>query len=261
MWVDIMQKPVVVVGMGELGEIFARGLLKLGHPVVPVLRGMDMAALAETVPEPERVIVAVGEADLDACLNRMPPAWRGFLVLLQNELLPRDWQRHGIQDPTVIVVWLDKKKGRPSVNVLPTLAGGPGAALVCKALAVSDVPAHPIPDDEIVYELVRKNVYILTINIAGLRLPPGATVSDLWNGHQPLAQDVAHEIIAIQSGLVRHSLPAARLMDGMLEGFQGDWRHICTGRSAPVRLQRALDAARSLGLQTPVLDSISASLG
>ncbi len=33
-----MNAPVVLIGVGEMGGVFARGLLRLGHPVYPVPR-------------------------------------------------------------------------------------------------------------------------------------------------------------------------------------------------------------------------------
>ena len=63
-----MNKPVVVIGIGEIGSVFARGFLRLGYPVVPVTRGMDMAVVAADVAEPELVVVAVAEKDLHATL-------------------------------------------------------------------------------------------------------------------------------------------------------------------------------------------------
>ncbi len=35
----VMHKPVVIVGLGEMGSVFARGFLRAGYPVVPVVRG------------------------------------------------------------------------------------------------------------------------------------------------------------------------------------------------------------------------------
>jgi len=44
------------------------------------------------------------------------------------------------------------------------------------------VPNWEIPPNELLYELVRKNLYILTINIAGLKT--GGTVGELWGKHR-----------------------------------------------------------------------------
>jgi hypothetical protein len=255
--IQTMKEPIVIIGMGEMGELFARGFLKLGHPVYPALRGMDLEAMATQVPEPELVLVAVGENDLAPMLEAMPAPWRKRLALLQNELLPRDWRRHGIADPTVIVVWFDKKKGRPFVDVLPTPIGGPKAALVVQALQAIEVPCWEIPGEELLYELARKNLYILTINIAGMRMPAGSTVSELWEGHRELAENVSREILDIQEWLAQSQLPRERLMQGMLQGFEGDPKHICMGRTAPERLRRALKFAKEAGIRTPVLQEIA----
>jgi hypothetical protein len=250
-----MQEPVIIVGMGEMGEFFAQGFLKCGHPIYPVLRGMDPAAVATEIPAPALILVAVGENDLHPVLASTPPAWRDRLGLLQNELLPRDWERYGIADPTVIVVWFDKKKGRPFVAVLPTPICGPMAPLVTRALRALDVPCREIPAGELFYELVRKNLYILTINIAGIRT--GGTVGDLWAKHRKLAQAVASEILDVQEWLAQVELPRERLMTGMLEGFAGDPQHICMGRTAKERLQRVLQHAREAGIGTPTLQEIA----
>ncbi len=253
-----MKKPVIIIGMGEMGELFARGMLKLGYPVVPVLRGQSLSAAADAVPDPELVLVAVGEGDLDAVLTALPAAWRSGAALLQNELMPRDWLRHGLNEPTVIVVWFDKKKGRPFVPVLPTPAAGPKAGLIIRSLQVIDVPCREMPDADLLYQMVRKNLYILTINIAGIRA--GGTVSELWQHHRELAKGVAGEVLDLQEWLAGQPLPRERLMAGMLEGFEGDPQHICMGRSAPVRLRRALKLAREAGIATPWLEGVAAEL-
>lgn len=254
------KNPIVIIGMGEMGELFARGFLKRGHPVFPMLRGMPLQDNAERIPMPALVIAAVGEDDLDPLLADMPAGWRTRLALLQNELVPNDWQRHGIEDPTIIVVWFDKKKGRPFVSVLPTPVAGPSATRVVDALTAIDVPSYRVPRENLIYQLVRKNLYILTINIAGLQLPPGTTVSQLWERHRPLAESVAAEILSLQEWLTGSALPRERLIDGMLEGFAGDPQHICTGRTAPQRLRRALRTAESAGIAVPELQRLAAHI-
>jgi hypothetical protein len=79
-----MKRPIVIVGIGEMGELFASGLLKSGHPVCPVLRDTALAAMAFAIPEPELVLAAVGENDLHPVLESMPNEWRGRMALLQN---------------------------------------------------------------------------------------------------------------------------------------------------------------------------------
>ncbi len=247
---------VVVIGLGQLGRVFAGGLLRAGHTVIPVNRGDDMAALARTHPAPELVLVAVAENDLHAVLTALPEAWRPRAALIQNELLPRDWQAHGYADPTVISVWFEKKKGTDAKPLIASPAAGPGAALLCRALTSVELPCREVAlGDELLFELVRKNVYILTTNLAGLRT--GGTVSQLWAQHEALARQVASEVLDIQDALtgVRHD--REKVIAGMLEAFDGDPEHGCTGRSAPARLARALAHADAFGLSVPTLRSLA----
>lgn len=250
-----MNKPIVIVGIGEMAGVFARGLLRTGHPVYPVTRDMALESAAQAVPDPELVLLTVGEKDLHPALEQMPQAWRDRLGLLQNELLPRDWQTHHIANPTVIAVWFEKKKGQDYKVLIPSPAYGPGARLIADALGAIDIPVAVLDSDEqLLFELVRKNVYILTTNIAGL--VTGGTVDELWNRHAALARQVAGEVMDIQFHLIGRELDREALIEGMVEGIRGDLEHKCMGRSAPARLARALEHADEAGLGVPKLREI-----
>jgi hypothetical protein len=247
---------VVVIGLGQLGRVFAGGLLRAGCTVIPANRGDDLAVLAQAHPAPRLVLVAVAENDLHTVLAALPEIWKPRAALIQNELLPRDWQAHGYADPTVISVWFEKKKGIDAKPLIASPVAGPGAALLCRALAAIDLPCREVGSGaELLFELVRKNVYILTTNLAGLKT--GGTVSQLWTQHQAFARQVANEVIDIQDALtgVRHD--REKLVAGMLEAFDGDPEHGCTGRSAPARLARALAHADAFGLSVPTLRALS----
>ncbi len=253
-----MQKPVVVIGIGEMGGVFARGLLRAGHPVYPVSRSVPMSEVAATLPDPELVLVAVAENDLHATLDAVPTAWRDRLGLLQNELLPRDWQRHDIDDPTVISVWFEKKPGQDAKVLIPSPVYGPHANVLQQALASIDIACRTLATaDELLHELVLKNVYILTTNICGL--VAGGTVGELWLRHEKLARQVADEVMDIQQWLTGVDLDREALLDGMLVAFKGDLEHKCMGRSAPARLERALAFADEAGLAVPRLREIAAA--
>jgi len=175
---------------------------------------------------------------------------------LQNELLPRDWQRHGYDNPTVISVWFEKKKGQDAKALIPSPAYGPHATLLRDALGAIDIPVTALDNpDQLLFELALKNVYILTTNIAGLEV--GGTVGELWSTHGELAGAVAREVIRLQEALTGETLDAQTLIDAMVKAFEGDPEHRCMGRSAPVRLQRALELAQSLDLELPRLQEIS----
>ena len=187
-----MESPVIVIGIGEMGSVFARGLLRTGHPVYPVNRNTDLAATAQLLPTPELVVVAVAEKDLHAVLERIPAAWQSRLALLQNELLPGDWQQYGFTSPTVISVWFEKKKGQDVKVLIPSPVFGPGSELLESSLASLDIPARVLDTEAaLLFELVVKNVYIVTTNCAGL--VTGGTVSELWENHRELAEAVAGE--------------------------------------------------------------------
>lgn len=251
-----MNKSVVVVGLGEMGSVFARGFLRSGYTVHPVTRDMAMQAVANDLPEPELVLIAVAEADLHEQLMNVPEAWKDRLVLLQNELLPRDWQRHNLE-PTVISVWFEKKKGIDSKVIIPSPVFGKHAQQVADALASIDIAATVLPDEAaLLHELVLKNVYILTTNIAGLEV--GGNVGQLWDEHRLLAESVALDVIRLQEALTGEALDHQGLIDGMVHAFDGDREHMCMGRSAPVRLQRALMLAQQNDLSLSMLERIAA---
>lgn len=252
--------PIVVIGLGEMGSVFARGFLSRGHPVFPVLRDGDPPdVLASSLPEPELVLVAVGEADLEPVLRSLPDVWRSRLMLIQNELLPRDWEGRVLAEPTVAPVWFEKKPGRPVTVLVSTPVTGPAASLVVASLHGIAIDAHEISGDAMLEALVVKNLYILTANIAGLRTR--GTVDDLWKRHRDLAEAVAGEVLALQEWLTGRSFERSRIVAGMVAAFEGDPEHGTMGRSAPHRLERALGHAAEAGIAVPTLESIGREQG
>ena len=102
-----------MIGIGNLGKTFAQAFLRMGHPVYPVLRNMDPGEVPREVPEPAHVRVAVRAEHLHGILGSLPATWRDRIALVQNELLPRDWQAHDLPEPTVAVVWFERRKHLP----------------------------------------------------------------------------------------------------------------------------------------------------
>ncbi|GMR01264.1 MAG: hypothetical protein BMS9Abin19_0632 [Gammaproteobacteria bacterium] len=250
-----MDKSVVVVGLGEMGSVFARGFLRTGYTVHPVIRGMEMNTVADDIPQPELVLIAVGEADLHGQLAKVPDAWKDRLVLLQNELLPNDWQQYNF-DPTVISVWFEKKKGQDSKVIIPSPVFGRHAQQVADALASIDITTTVLADvAALLHELVLKNVYILTTNIAGLEV--GGNVGQLWDEHRVVAESVASDVIRLQEALTGQILDHQALVESMVDAFEGDREHMCMGRNAAVRLQRALMLAQQNNLTLTMLERIS----
>jgi hypothetical protein len=79
----------------------------------------------------------------------------------------------------------------------------------------------------------------------------------LWSQHREFAEAVAREVIEIQQALTGRKLDADALIKAMLAAFDGDPDHVCTGRSAPARLARALEQADAAGLEVPQLRGIA----
>lgn len=249
-----MRRPVAIVGLGQLGSMFGIGLIRIGRPVLPILRGDPIEQLA--AHDPELVLVAVGEKDLDATLDTIPSALRDRIALLQNELLPPDWRRHALEEPTVAVVWFEKKRARAPSIVRTTRIAGPHAELLVQALSASDIPARRIDSRDLSFELVRKNLYILGSNVAGLAV--GGTTGDLVTTHRELAIAILRDAIAIDAARLGEALPEEALIECALGDFAKDPAHACLGRTAKDRRARAIARADALGLEIPAIRRIEA---
>jgi len=250
-----MTTPVVVIGIGQLGAVFSQGFLKCGHPVFPVVRSVAPSAVASRCPDPELVLVAVAETDLDPVLAGLPAVWKDRLFLLQNELLPPVWHQHGVQAPTVAAVWFEKKKGMDVHVLRPTALFGPKARLVADALATLAIPTRLLSDPaDLHFALACKNVFVLTINIAGL--VTGGTTGELWTHHRDLALAVAGDVMAIQGAAGGVAIDDEKVLEDLGLAMLADPDHRCAGRVAAERLERALITARRLGLEAAALQWI-----
>ncbi len=256
-----MNAPTVIIGIGELGSVFARAFLRAGHPVTPITRNMDMTAEAAALQAPLLVLVAVAEKDFHAVMDTLPGNWRSRLALLQNELLPRDWEAHHIDDPTVISVWFEKKRGMDYNVLLPSPVYGSRANFIAAALGRIDLPCRILGNrEDLIFELVLKNVFVFTINICGLVLAEGATTTALWQEHRDLALAVADDVITLQEFLTGRTFSRERLIEGLLTAIQGDPHHKCRGRSARGRLGRAIESAQQAGLEIAAIRDIQRRL-
>jgi hypothetical protein len=220
---------------------------------------MDIDQAANQIPEPQLVLVAVAEKDFPSVIATIPAPWRSCVGLLQNELLPGDWQSHPLNEPTVISVWFEKKKGMETNVLIPSRVYGPQAWLMVDALQGIGIACDVLTSaDDLLYELVRKNVFVLTINIAGLALAEGSTTATLWEQHQELAAAVANDVIDVQQSLTGEVFDRQRLIDGLIEGINGDPNHRCKGRSARGRLERVIAVADEVDLKIPRIRKIHA---
>ncbi len=252
-----MRQTIAIIGIGEMGGVFAKGFLRCGYPVYPITRSKSMSDAVAQMPDPVLVLVAVAEKDLSHVLADIPEGWRDRLGLLQNELLPGDWKHYRIKSPTVISVWFEKKKGQDVKVLIPSPVFGPQADIIVEALTSLDIPSQLLADKEaLLLQLVLKNLFILTLNIAGLKT--GGTVAHLWQKHNQLARSVALEVIELQEWLVQSGLPRERLITDLEITIHADLNHKCVGRSAPDRLERAIKIADQAGISVPHMKDIYA---
>ena len=255
-----MNQPIAVLGIGELGSVFSRAFLRNNYPVYPITRRTDINELSNTI-DPELILICTAEADLQSALSSIPKKWKNRVAMMQNELLPRDWIGHDFENPTVISVWFEKKKGMDSKVLISSPAYGPKAQILVDSLATIDIPAHALAsEEELLFELVLKNLYILTTNIAGLAIEPGATVDDLRNKNLDLMREVSSDVLKLQTQLTGKTFDESALEQGMIKAFEGDLNHGCMGRSAPQRLNRALELAKEFNIAVPNLERIHAAL-
>jgi len=250
-----MKKPVAIVGIGQMGGVFAKGFLKAGHPVYPFGHGMSIESSVRSISEFDFVLLAVPENTLHSVIQSIPNPWKNKLGLLQNELLPKDWQAECIETVTAMAVWFEKKKGQGVTVFKPTPVFGPHAEIVREGLHEMDIPCKVLSSaDELLIELVKKNVYVFTINIAGLE--KGGTTGDLLTHHLDFTQRIANEVIDIQEWLAKKRFNRDELISSMISVFEKVPEHKCRGRVARERFERILAYAAAAGFETPVLTGI-----
>lgn len=249
----------LVIGMGELGKVFALGLLKLGITVVPILRTTPGSVLRAHQDTASVCLVCVGSAELPAVLDSAARIYADRLVLVQNDLHPSDWECRGLPLPTIAVVWFEKKPGREPQGLSSTVLFGPHADLLVGALQSQGILAHAEPDRErLTFELALKNLYVLTTNSVGLAVP--GDVGTLWHHHRALIERVLDDVLVLESALMEQPLPHQVLRLEFERLVLADPRHAATGRVARERLLGACAASRRMGTSTPALDEIARQL-
>jgi ketopantoate reductase len=250
-----MNPLIVIIGVGQLGNVFAGAFLSVGSPVYPILRGMRIDEAASEISNPQFILVAVAEKDLEAVLTQIPSQWSGKVCLIQNELLPYIWKSHHIQDPTVISVWFEKKKGKTPSVLLPSPIYGPQAAFIANALEQIDIPCTLLANEnQLLSELITKNVFVFTINIFGLKID--CTVADAWQKHGSVTRQIAKEIIQVQEKLTGVTFSCQVIFDKIQAAINNVPDHKCRGRSAEGRLRRVVALAQDLKLDIPEIQKI-----
>lgn len=249
-------RELLIFGVGQLGQLYAAGALRLGVRVWPLTRQMDAERTLAQFPEGEPILLAVAEASFGATLSEIPQSRRQDVVLVQNELFPTQLTEWGLDQATILTVWLSKKKGRPIELARTSSAFGPHAALFHQIHQALDVPSVVLDTRaELHADIAAKFTFILTINALGL-------VENLSLG-QWLEKDPAQvsrlidEARALAQAHLQAQVDAAETRHRVMEAMEGLRDYPAKGRSAQARLKKALSDAERFALELPALRNIA----
>lgn len=242
----------LLIGPGQLGRAIGGGLLACGVSLDVALRDSHI----ETWSQYDFVMVAVGEKDFERAVRAVPAEARNKLVLLQNDLVPSSWRALDVTHPTVLVVWFEKKKGKPAQVVRTSDLAGPHSALFARAFEAIDMPARVIAEADCVRALVVKNLYILASNAMGLRLG-GGTTGSLVAEHRAETTRLLRELCTLERARLNAAENALLEDEALLEetfaAFASDPQHGLVGRTAKERVEKALLRAREAGVSMATL--------
>lgn len=245
-------KDLVLVGVGQLGTLFGEGALSIGRRVTPLRRDSDVERSLDDVAPDAPVLVTTGEKDLPGALAQLPKERWPNVILVQNELFPSVWQGLGLEEPTVAVVWLSKKKDRPVEIGGPTEVYGKHADVVAKIHEALSLPCTQLPSsDALSLALVAKYTFILTINALGLE-------EDLTLGAW-LEKDRARVLAVTDDARRLADRKLGRATDGkkvqkkVQDAMEALATYPAKGRTAQERLERAREDAEAFGLSLPAL--------
>lgn len=247
-------RELVVYGLGELGQLYGAAALRAGLRVTPITRQSDpQAVLAEVGPEVP-ILVAVGEKALDEVLAGLGPERSHGLILLQNELFPRQFQ--GLPTPTVFVPWLLKKRGMPLLIARDTPVFGRFAVLVHELHAALALPTSELTSEEALHQaLIEKYAFIVTINALGVLRD--RTLA-MWLQEDPhLVQALAAETAGLGSALCGAPVDLAACLRAVKQAMHALGAIAARGRSAPERVARALAEGARLGIALPELARVA----
>jgi ketopantoate reductase len=249
-------KDLVVIGLGELGKVFAQSALSAGLRVTPVRRGDDVAGRLHGLSHETPLLVAVGEDALAQVLDALPIERRDAVILLQNELWPAVWRSRAMQ-PSVVVPWVLQKTGQPRIVVGTSPAFGRHAGVIAALCAGAGLPSEVLADESALLQaLAEKYAFILTINALG------AFRDDLLGAflaaEEARIEALCHEASELSAVLTGAPIDEAKCISRTRAAMAAMASVRARGRSAQMRVARALAHARDFGLAVPTLKACAA---
>lgn len=244
-------RDAAVVGLGQLGQMYAGALLNQGYRVTPVVRATPRPLELGLAPEAP-VLVSVGEDALDAALSELVAAGLGQRVmLLQNELFPATWKKHPTAHPTVMVVWTNRKKGVPLVGA-PTRVFGPLADLVVRMHAALEIPCEVLPDEHALNtELCAKYAFIVAVNALGVSEP--RTLQEWMEAEPQTVGRVLQDAVSLSAVRVDASVDVEEARRRAHSAMVALASIPSRGRTSWARMERAAAVSQEQHLPVPAL--------
>jgi hypothetical protein len=251
-------RDLCVWGVGELGRWLGGAALRVGLRVTPLTRARDPGQTLSGLPIGTPLLIAVSEDALDGVLSQLPRERAHDVVLLQNELFPAQWRAHGVT-PTVLVLWLLKKRGEPELVARPSQLSGKHAALLGELHDALGIPHESVADAAGLRQaIVDKYAFILTINTLGLL--KDRTLGG-WLREDPRRVELlTAEAAQIGAARCEATIDVRASSQAALEAMRAMSGISARGRTARARFERGLRSAREHGLAVPELDQIEAEL-
>lgn len=247
---------LLVFGVGQLGQLYAAGALRLGLRVWPLTRHMDAKATIASFPAGQPILLGVSEVAFSQALDAIPLARRQDVVLVQNELFPSQLSASGLDGATVLTVWLSKKKGRPIEVARTSSAYGPYASLfhrIHEALDLPSVTLRSLPELQV--EIAAKYTFILTINALGM--VENLCLGDWLDKDAERVARLINDARLLAEAHLSAEVDATQIRSVVMEAMEGLRDYPAKGRSAAARLDKALLDAANFSLALPALTDIA----
>jgi len=182
-------KTALVIGVGQLGALFAEGLERAGWDVTCAGREWSGA-----IPATGPIWVCVGEESLRSVVAKIPKAERARVIVCQNEVFPSTLAELGLEAATVLIVWFNRKAGATPKLGPTDIVVGPQSPAVQAAYEALGIPLRGLDEGEsLAGALAVKYAFILGINTLGVLNTEGSnlTVGEWISGS-------AHEAVAAE---------------------------------------------------------------
>ncbi len=246
---------LLLFGVGQLGRLFAGGALRTGVTVVPIRRSTDVGPLWSAYAPGTPILMAVGEGDLEAAVDRVPRDRRDDLIFVQNELYPSDLTSHGAEGATLGLVWTNQKAGAPTLVGRGTAASGPHADAFCSWHHELAIPCRVADRHDIAVEAAAKYAFIVCVNALGL--VDARSVGDWQQADSARVESLLAESVRLASARLGEPAVAPETLSRVRDALRGFASLPTRGRSSPSRVARAVALAAELGCDVPELASLS----